>query len=229
MCESRSAMDAGAYPGASRMLHRLAIATLLISMSGLLARPASAEITAVSASGPGGTVSGLAIDTMFNTDDSVSFDATYTSAARIVLTLTVNGSGDYFIGGPVETITNDTGATFPSFFALLVGAPAGATFNESSWNGSVFSNGTVLSPPFPDATEVTFNGPPGIGAGNSTELGVGFIIPASAVGSQTFEVELTPSVASVPEPSTWAMMLIGFAGLCFAGYRRNLKSEGVTA
>jgi hypothetical protein len=28
-------------------------------------------------------------------------------------------------------------------------------------------------------------------------------------------------VASVvPEPSTWAMMLMGFAGLGFAGYRR---------
>jgi hypothetical protein len=25
---------------------------------------------------------------------------------------------------------------------------------------------------------------------------------------------------AVPEPSTWAMMLIGFAGLGYAGYRR---------
>ena len=25
---------------------------------------------------------------------------------------------------------------------------------------------------------------------------------------------------AVPEPSTWAMMLLGFAGLGFAGYRR---------
>jgi hypothetical protein len=28
-------------------------------------------------------------------------------------------------------------------------------------------------------------------------------------------------VASVPEPSTWAMLLIGFAGIGFAGYRRT--------
>jgi hypothetical protein len=28
------------------------------------------------------------------------------------------------------------------------------------------------------------------------------------------------SFTSVPEPSTWAMLLIGFAGLGFAGYRR---------
>jgi hypothetical protein len=30
-----------------------------------------------------------------------------------------------------------------------------------------------------------------------------------------------PEVAAVPETSTWAMMLGGFAGLGFAGYRRN--------
>jgi PEP-CTERM motif len=27
-------------------------------------------------------------------------------------------------------------------------------------------------------------------------------------------------VGTVPEPSTWAMMLLGFAGLALAGYRR---------
>jgi hypothetical protein len=27
---------------------------------------------------------------------------------------------------------------------------------------------------------------------------------------------------AVPEPSTWAMLLIGFAGIGFAGYRRRL-------
>ncbi len=30
-------------------------------------------------------------------------------------------------------------------------------------------------------------------------------------------------VAAVPEPSTWAMLLIGFAGLGFAGHRRRLR------
>jgi probable HAF family extracellular repeat protein len=28
-------------------------------------------------------------------------------------------------------------------------------------------------------------------------------------------------LSTVPEPSTWAMMLLGFAGLAFAGYRRS--------
>jgi PEP-CTERM motif len=30
----------------------------------------------------------------------------------------------------------------------------------------------------------------------------------------------TVMIADIPEPSTWAMMMLGFAGLAFAGYRR---------
>jgi PEP-CTERM motif len=34
---------------------------------------------------------------------------------------------------------------------------------------------------------------------------------------------LTSSTLTVPEPSTWSMMLMGFAGLGFAGYRASRK------
>jgi uncharacterized protein (TIGR03118 family) len=42
---------------------------------------------------------------------------------------------------------------------------------------------------------------------------------------------LSPAVfAAVPEPSTWAMMLLGFTGLAFAGYRRARHARlGLTA
>jgi hypothetical protein len=33
----------------------------------------------------------------------------------------------------------------------------------------------------------------------------------------------------VPEPSTWSMMLFGFAALAFAGYRVQRKQAGVAA
>ena len=36
-------------------------------------------------------------------------------------------------------------------------------------------------------------------------------------------------VATVPEPSTWAMLLIGFAGLGFAGYRASRKNVALAA
>jgi hypothetical protein len=35
-------------------------------------------------------------------------------------------------------------------------------------------------------------------------------------------------IGEVPEPSTWAMMLLGFAGLGYVGYRRSSKPQPVT-
>jgi hypothetical protein len=37
------------------------------------------------------------------------------------------------------------------------------------------------------------------------------------------------SLAAVPEPATWAMMLAGFAGLGLAGYRGARRSRSVLA
>jgi hypothetical protein len=47
-----------------------------------------------------------------------------------------------------------------------------------------------------------------------------FTIPA---GSHSIQIELSDYAYTppVPEPSTWAMMLIGFAAIGLAGYRRN--------
>jgi hypothetical protein len=43
-------------------------------------------------------------------------------------------------------------------------------------------------------------------------------------GPDTFVAVLNPSVFPVPEPSTWAMLILGFAGVGFMAYRR--KSQG---
>ncbi len=32
------------------------------------------------------------------------------------------------------------------------------------------------------------------------------------------------TIRGVPEPSTWAMMILGFAGIGFMAYRRSCKS-----
>jgi hypothetical protein len=39
----------------------------------------------------------------------------------------------------------------------------------------------------------------------------------------------TPSVVPVPESSTWAMMLVGFAGLGYAAFRRKGAFQGASA
>jgi PEP-CTERM motif len=51
------------------------------------------------------------------------------------------------------------------------------------------------------------------------QAGVGLTPGSSIFGAVTIGVSIT--TADTPEPSTWAMMLLGFAGLGFAGYRRT--------
>ncbi len=69
-----------------------------------------------------------------------------------------------------------------------------------------------------------------VGTGNPWDEYFGFGVFA-ATGNQTLlwapEPGITPFIA-IPEPSTWAMMLVGFAGLGFAGYRR-VKAKAALA
>ncbi len=46
---------------------------------------------------------------------------------------------------------------------------------------------------------------------------------AAAQPGAAFAFTAAPLTASIPEPSTWAMMLVGFAGLAFASYCASRK------
>ena len=55
---------------------------------------------------------------------------------------------------------------------------------------------------------------------NTSDLGDAFATSASGLMG-TITYTYTPAAShAVPEPSTWAMLLIGFAGIALAGYRR---------
>jgi hypothetical protein len=45
----------------------------------------------------------------------------------------------------------------------------------------------------------------------------------------TFDKFLAFPASTVPEPSTWAMMFLGFAGLGFVGYRKTRKAVSIAA
>ncbi len=53
-----------------------------------------------------------------------------------------------------------------------------------------------------------------------TGLGPFMTVDFHDAGKNAFEFSLG---SAVPEPSTWAMMALGFAGLGYAGFRRNSK------
>ena len=94
---------------------------------------------------------------------------------------------------------------------------------------------------------------PGIGSGTSsltatvTEalidafFGPGSVTPSVTVSSdddnadnsvfatESVTYNYTPATPAVPEPSTWAMMGLGFAALAFAGYRQTKRPAATAA
>ena len=63
----------------------------------------------------------------------------------------------------------------------------------------------------------SLRGPAEIGYVTNIDLTFGTTLIADGPGGFGFDLAIG---GAVPEPSTWAMMLVGFAGLALAGYRR---------
>ncbi len=60
--------------------------------------------------------------------------------------------------------------------------------------------------------------------GPVVDLTFGYTLVADGSGGFGFDLAVG---GAVPEPSTWAMMLVGFAGLGFAGYRSARRQAAV--
>jgi hypothetical protein len=87
---------------------------------------------------------------------------------------------------------------------------------------SFVGNGTSLS--FSDDTRYFYSRSI-FGHGSGDEGGVpDFRFVVSLPDSLSFE-GVSPILAAVPEPSTWAMLLLGFAGIVAAGIRKRRKFE----
>jgi hypothetical protein len=65
----------------------------------------------------------------------------------------------------------------------------------------------------------------------SDPLGNKFINGYVNIGNNSLsgQTPYDPQVAAVPEPSTWAMMILGFAGVGYMTYRRRKQSTAFIA
>jgi hypothetical protein len=197
------------------------LAMVVLTLGAVCAGRASAGmITSASASGPGGTVSNLTIDTANTTDDAVTFHADYTADAPIHFTLNISGAGTYFVGFTFGNVTNSTGSTFANFYAYLESGPSGSELDEASYNTSVFQSVTFV--PDINPTEIIFNGPPGLADSDTTNIYVAFT--TTQTGPATVMVALTPTplATAAPEPATIVLGLTGAIGcLGFSTRRRR--------
>jgi PEP-CTERM motif len=144
-----------------------------------------------------------------------------------------------FVSGPLYTIGEFLASGLASGIAYHSGAASTDTLENTLFNfvgdvsvttGETFTfqhddgltliiNGqTVVSAPGPTGAVSTTGTYTGAAGNQAFQLVYGECCGAPAV----LDVDL-PLTSSVPEPSTWAMMVLGFAGLGFAGYRRTRK------
>ena len=157
------------------------------------------------------------------------WNATYTpstgspmsSSNQPIQTYDVNATGSTLWGQLIVTGTYNSAGGYD--FTVEEGGPGGEIYNIDNATGLTVAS--QLAPPIcyiqpcdlsgPDTAQLTPTGNPssGIISFGFEDQGETF----SATGTLTPAPTVT---AGVPEPSTWAMMVLGFAGLGLAAYRR---------
>jgi hypothetical protein len=139
----------------------------------------------------------------------------------------LTGSGELTVGGPndisVLAISGELFAPNSKTPILITGLAPVSTISS---NDNIFQAGFPSLPIDGSGLGFTTNstGVPGIA--------LQFVIVGPNIGYQEFaagsnsvlgvgDFAFTAAVAAVPEPSTWAMMILGFCGLGFMAYRRK--------
>lgn len=118
-----------------------------------------------------------------------------------------------------------TGAGNPNFASVTLPTGNSGLYELLLWNGSAWVLDTTLA----GGKLFNFGGTGvsefevlGINPGVDPNNPVAFITALTFEGAGNFTGTMTP-VTAVPESATWAMMIIGFAGIGFVAYRRKSK------
>jgi hypothetical protein len=133
----------------------------------------------------------------------------------------LSGSGDFITSGttsPYAVIDVTGTASDASYFTSAPSAITGLS-------GFLFADNLLYYPgqPYVDGFGISFDTADGnaywLGGNSIASFGTLFV--ADYPGALPVQLSVTlSSVTPVPEPSTWAMMIVGFAGLYLAGYLR---------
>jgi PEP-CTERM motif len=135
---------------------------------------------------------------------------------------------------PNSTGTNDESFFETAFFKgnFTLSAPGTVTFSLGSDDDSfIYVDGVLIgqNPGVHSVTNVSFTSGELPAGPNSIEVFYDDrqnVAASLSLSLETTGVIITPGT---PEPSTWVMMLVGFAGLGFAGYRGSRKSAAGAA
>ena len=159
----------------------------------------------------------------FTTSNRVTGTLTFATPLAANLNLADESAATFsFTAGP-ETVTSSTFT--PSFSRLKISTDAAG--NITAWDIDVAIGGGG------DIRLENFNSIIGPNIGDQVTVGANFHGDANFNPQEAFAKNLVAGqftlTAAVPEPSTWAMMILGFAGVGFMAYRRKSKGTLATA
>ena len=159
---------------------------------------------AIDVAGQAGEFTGATLDLTFDgTTDVASFAGGKWSVSQgnIIVPDSVEGNF-YFNFNNVAPPTPDDQADFDLSITVTAGSDGESTGNINFLDPITFEGVTIYDP-------------------------LGNIVPSVSIVSSSgafYAVTDGTPVISVPEPSTWTIMLLGFAGLGFAGYRASRRT-----
>lgn len=119
-----------------------------------------------------------------------------------------------------QTIATTGGDEYTLSFWIYQQNIGPTTFLDVTWDGTTIVSMSYPSSDSGDIPYVNFTAPV-VGTGSDT---LQFISANDPGWTYVDNVSLT---SGIPEASTWAMMILGFAGLGYAGYRKTKRGERV--
>jgi hypothetical protein len=223
-------------------MKNILFATAIAAGLGAAAGPAHAAIVTYigadnSASSLATMPNSVAAATLFGVAVPTANTITFESALPVGVSISggsiTNNSGCGSLCGFNTTVGGS------NFYLMQIGGIATFTFTTAIDAFGMYITGLQTdyvaqeTVTFSDGTSQTINVPTAINGGAAF---VGFTDFGKSIVSVSYDAtgdivafddvrfaSVTSVTASVPEPSTWAMMILGFAGVSFLAYRRKSK------
>jgi hypothetical protein len=212
------------------LLREYIMSTLRLAFAGVLV-----SIAAVAVSAPASAH--FVIDT-----SPILQDLNLSDTASVTAGTTFTGSVNGYAGSVIDIVSTvavstanglaSVDAISHNWITQLTFTPVTGTFNEFSFRGALSSNDDqVIHVTVTDNAAQTFNFLI-TSNGNFPAIGLSALPTNETIKSVVINGSFADikqigfgyeAVTAVPEPSTWAMMMLGFAGVGFVAYRRKAK------